>query len=122
MASLMKFQYSSYTLEFLAGGDYPAPKRISLLQVQDRTAGGTLQIETLGVTVKQRTIVFTLMSKVDYDALENWFLQVVVGGSNTFQFTDEHGITTNVKIVDTELNFSEIAFELFSGSITLEFV
>lgn len=122
MSTLMKFEYLSYTLQFLAGGDYPANYATSLMQVQDRTAAGTLQVENLGITIKRRTIVFTLMPKEDYDALENWFLNVVVGGSNSFFFTDEYGITKTVKIIDPVLDFTETSLNRFSGSITVEYI
>lgn len=121
MSTLMKFVYGGNTLQFEAGGDYPAGRRTELLQVQDRTAAGILQVEDLGITIASRTIQFNLMSKVDYDALVDWFVNIVNGGSETFEFTDEYGIVRDAIITNTILDFEETNFNLYSGQLVLEY-
>lgn len=122
MATLMKFEKGASTLQFLAGGSYPAQRQHELLQVQDRTAGGAMQVETLGISLQRRIITFNLMHKTDYDALINWFLNVVNGGELTFDFTDEYGDTGEVRILTSVLDFAETSLERYSGSITVEYV
>lgn len=122
MSSLMKFELTPYILEFEAGADYPAKRRAEIFQVTDRTAAGTLQVENLGVTATKRVLNFNLMSKTDYDALLNWYLNVSVGAASSFEFTDEYGNVGTVKILDDEINFDETSLYRYSGSITLEYV
>ncbi len=122
MSTLMKFYLDPHTLQFEAGGDYPATRTNRIFQVQDRTAAGTVQVETLGVTVRSRRIVFNLMSKTDYLALVDWFLNVANGGENVFEFTDEYGYVGDVRIMDSMLDFAETSLERYAGTINLEYV
>jgi len=122
MSTSMKFELAPNTLQFEAGGDYPARRTYEVVQVQDRTAGGSLQVETLGINILSRAIIFNLMSKTDYDALINWFLNVVNGGESTFDFTDEYGDTAEVRITDNILDFGETSLERYSGTLNLEYV
>jgi len=122
MSTLMQFYLAPYTLVFEAGGDYPATRTHSVTQVQDRSAGGKIHVETLGVQIRTRVLHFNLMSKADYDSLVDWFLNIVNGGERDFEFTDEYGDSGNVKIIDSTLDFSETSLERYSGFITLEYV
>ena len=122
MATLLQFKKDSDILVFEAGADYPAARPIEIFQVKDRTAAGSLQIETLGVTVRKRILSFNLMTLNDYNALIDWFINIVNGGKETFEFTDEKGIVGDAKITSNIIDFLEVDFELFSGSIELEYV
>ncbi len=122
MSTLMKFYLSPYTLQFEAGGDYPATRTNRIFQVQDRTAAGAVKVETLGITIHTRTIAFNLMSKTDYVALVEWFLDVVNGGEKVFEFTDEYGDTGNVRITDSIIDFTETSLARYSGTLNLEYV
>lgn len=122
MSTPMKFQSGGVILDFEAGGDYPARRRHVLGQITDRTAAGTLKTETLGIYILTRVIVFNEMSLTDYQALVDWFLNVAVGSANSFDFTDEYGDTGSVKMLDGEIDFQETSLQLYSGSITLEYV
>jgi hypothetical protein len=122
MSTLMKFEKDANILQFEAGGDYPARRPVELLQVQDRTAAGTLQVETLGITIKRRTIVFNLMTETDYNALLDWFLNIVNGGAEVFDFTDEYGtLFEDVRITDNIIDFPETSYKRYSGELNLEF-
>ncbi len=121
MSTLMKFEYEGNVLQFEDGAEYPATRRTELMQIQDRTAAGTLQVEDLGITLNSRVLVFTLMSKTDYDALIDWFLNIVNGASKVFEFTDEYGITRNAIILDSILEFNEVSLNRYSGQFTVEY-
>lgn len=122
MATTLYFEKGAASLQFEAGGDYPANRTHEVLQVQDRTASGELQVETLGLNIERRVLAFNLMPKTDYDSLVNWFLNVVNAGAETFTMTDEYGRTGTVRIVNSILDFSETSFELYSGQLTVEYV
>lgn len=122
MATLMKFELGSDVLEFEAGAEYPARRPVELYQIKDRTAAGTLQIEKLGITIRSRVLTFTLMPIEDYDKLINWFVNIVNGGQKSFIFTDERGAEGEVKITDDIIDFPEVDFEIFSGTLTLEYI
>lgn len=121
MSTLLKFELGVNVLQFEEGASYPASRPVEKLQIVDRTAGGTLQVEELGITIRTRVLSFVDMLKSDYDALENWFDNVSNGALNSFDFTDEYGNTGSVKILENKLDFIEGDFELFNGSITLEY-
>lgn len=122
MSTLMKFQAGAVTLQFEAAGDYPAVRRNEVIQVTDRNAAGALQVETLGIKIKSRVINFTMMPKTDYIGLVEWFLDVANASANTFDFTDEYGDVGTVRFIEPILDFAETSFEVYEGSITLEYV
>lgn len=122
MSTLMKFVYGGSVLQFEEGASYPASRPIEKLQIADRTAGGTLQVEELGITFRRRTLNFVDMSKNDYEGLVDWFDNVSNGSQNDFEFIDERGFQGIVKIIDNVVDFIETDYELFSGSITLEYI
>jgi len=122
MSTLMMFYSAPNTFQFEAGGDYPAQRKNKVFQVVDRSAGGTLHVENLGIQTRNRVITFNLMPKVDYDGLVDWFYNVVNGGEIDFEFTDEYGETGTVKMMDDEIDFAETSLHVYSGSITLEYV
>ena len=121
MSTLLKFFLAPDTLQFEFGADYPAQRRHEVLQVSDRAAGGKLHTETLGINIKTRTLNFNLMPKTDYDALIDWFLNVVNAGEKDFEFTDEYGEVGTVIFLDTILDFPEDSLQRYSGSFTLEY-
>jgi hypothetical protein len=118
----MKFEYGTEVFQFEAGGVYPAQRTHRVYQVQDKTAGGTIKVQNLGIKASTRTIIFDLMPKVDYDGLVNWFLNIVNAGEIDFTFTDEYGDSGLVKITDSIIDFAETSLERYAGSITLEYV
>lgn len=122
MSTLMKFDYFGQILQFEEGASYPALRPIEKMQSTERTAGGTLKIENLGITIRKRTLNFEDMLKTDHDKLKEWFDNIVNASENTFQFTDERGFVGSVKITDNQFLFSEDDFELFSGVLNLEYV
>ncbi len=122
MSTLMKFELGPNILQFEAGADYPATRRTEMLQVQDRTAGGTMQTETVGVTLTSRVLQFNLMPEVDYLALLDWFINICQGSALSFDFTDEYGYLAEARITNNILDFAETSLKRFSGNITLEYV
>ena len=101
MSTLMRFTLGANVLVFEAGGTYPAKRTIEKMQVIDRTADGSLQVETLGIVIRTRVLSFALMSLVDYTGLIDWFLNIVDGGATSFTFTDEYGDSGAVKITNS---------------------
>jgi len=122
MSSLMRFDLAPDIFVFEAGGDYPAPRSDKVYQVKDRSAGGKLHVETLGIKTQTRVLVFNLMPKNDYDNLRDWFLNVVNAGESDFEFTDEYGDTGTVKIMEDEIKFVETSLYVYAGTLTLEYV
>ena len=122
MNTLMRFDKDGYSLQFQAGGDYPAKRVASLSQVLDRTAAGSVQVEDLGIDTFTRVIVFNLMPQEDYEALLNWFLNIVRGSKESFQYTDEYGDVFTARIISPILDFDETSYRNWSGELVLEYL
>ncbi len=122
MSTLMKFELAPHELIFEAGGDYPANRKDAILQVANRTAGGKNQVETLGVKIRSRRIVFNEMSQADYFALINWSMNVTNGSELNFYFTDEYGEVGLVKLLTPDIDFNETSLQLYAGSIEVEYI
>lgn len=122
MSTLLKFVLGANTLQFEEGASYPAPRPLEKIQVSDRTAAGTYKSENLGPTKNTRVLNFSDMLKTDHDNLKNWYDIIADGSINSFEFTDERGFVGEVIILDKVFNFTENDYELFGGSLTLEYV
>ena len=104
----LKFEFFPHVLEFTSGSEWPAPSRSELTQIQDRSAGNTLRVENLGVNVRNKTLVFSLMPKVDLLALINWYENISVGALNPFEYTDEFGEVFTVRMVSPAIDYTEV--------------
>lgn len=122
LATSLKFEYLTNSIEFESGASYPERDTHQKYQVVDRSAGGQLHVETLGVSRIIRTLLFQNMSQTDYDALVDWFDNIVNGAEIAFTFTDEYGDSGTVRIIDSTLNFKNVSLGRFSGTLSLEFV
>lgn len=118
--TLLKFYLAPHTLQFTTGSEYPADFKDGIIQVIDRTAGGTLKVEGYGVRVEQKTLVFSLLPAADYHALVDWFYNIAEGAMNKFEMTDEYGVVKIVRIVSPELVFKEVFLNTYSGSVQIE--
>lgn len=118
----MKFELGLDSLTFELGGAYPEEKPLYKVQIVDRTSGGTLTGEELGVDYTQRRLIFEAMSKTDHDALKTWFDVTANGAENTFEFTDEAAVVADVRIISPTFNFRQITHEIYAGDMLLEYV
>jgi hypothetical protein len=116
----MKFTYGSQTLDFERMATRPTVQPIEPVQVVDRTAAMTLQVENLGPMVKTRILDFYMMPKSDHDQLRYWFEAVAGGAAVAFDYEDETGETHTVRIISDRFRFEEITPDAYSGSLTLE--
>jgi hypothetical protein len=118
----IKFVLGSNVLQFSRGIQYPVQKPVEKLQVVDRTGGGTLQIEELGVTIRRFPITFKGLPQADYEALLNWHNQIANGAENVFTYYDEDGLTHTVRLLTTTIDFQQTSYQRFSGDLLLEVV
>jgi hypothetical protein len=117
-----KFVQGESVLQFSKGLRYPLSKPIERRQALDRDAGGGLQVEDLGVTIRRRTLSFTNLPLADYTASINWYENVAQGALNQFTYHDENGDTMQVLWTSSVYDFQETAYQKFSGTIEIEVV
>jgi len=118
----MKFELGADELIFENGADYSASRPLEKVQAIDRAATGKPEVEKLGPSISTRVLVFNEMSETDYLAFRNWFDNIADGAVNSFYFTDEKGDSGTVKITSNIYNFRETSYQLYAGSIVLEYV
>ena len=117
-----KFVLGSNVLQFSRGIQYPVARPVEKLQVVDRTGGGSLQVEELGVTIGTFPIVFKGLPLADYQALKTWHGTIANGAANPFTYYDEEGTAWTVRLLTAKLDFQETSFQRFSGELLLEVV
>ena len=117
-----KFVLGADTLQFSRGLQYPLPKPIEVIQARDRDAGGGLQVEDLGLTVRRRTLPFKNLPLADYNAAIDWFVNKARGALNSFTYHDENGSTMTVVWANSIHDFQETSYQRFAGVIELEVV
>ncbi len=118
----IRFELGANSLTFAKGIQYPVSKPIEKMQVIDRTAAGTLQVEELGVTVRSFPIVFKSLPQADYQALVTWHDSIANGAQNNFTYYNEEGTAYTVKMLTTKLNFLQTSYQRFSGELLLEVI
>jgi hypothetical protein len=114
------FELGANQITFAKGIDYPVRSPREQVQAMDRTAAGTLQVESLGALIKRLTVSFSNLSAADFAALQNWFDNVAAGAANSFTYTDPDGADHVVRWVN-QFNFIEDKAG-YSGTIDLEIV
>lgn len=112
------FTLDANTLTFSKGINYPVQAPREQIQAIDRTAAGTLEVETLGAIIRRRTIAFSNLPAVDYIALKNWFDNISQGAANTFTYTDMESVDYTVRWIN-QFNFVETKAG-YDGTIDLE--
>ena len=120
MINKLTFTYGAYTLAFSINPTYPSSRSDEVTQVSDRTAANTLQVESLGLDISQRTYTWPLMTRVDYAKLLDWFYNKVNAMENWFTCIDTEGNSALVRFTTSRLSFTEIQ-NGWKGSINLEY-
>ncbi|MDO9069319.1 MAG: hypothetical protein Q7W05_12780 [Deltaproteobacteria bacterium] len=118
----IRFVLGGNSLTFSKGIQYPVQKPAEKTQVIDRTGGGTLQVEDLGVTIRQFPIAFRSLPLADYEALYSWHDTICNGAQNSFTYYDEDGLAHTVRMLTTKLDFQQTSYQRFSGDLLLEVV
>lgn len=115
-----KSGYSDLTLSKLIYGlDRPQTK----VQVMDRTAGGELQVEELGVTIRQRVLPMSRLTDAEAALFRTWHDTVANGAVNTFTFIDEDSTSHTARWVDDTFRAPRTSYNRNSpDAITLEIV
>lgn len=118
----MRFYTDTAELVFADPAQYPAGRPVELMQVRDRTAGGTSHVETYSTPMRTRSLNFQLMPESDYLGILDWFVNVALGMANTFNFEDERGDVFLVRFNNRKLDLKETKFNRFAGTVELEIV
>lgn len=118
----IKFEKGLDVLQFSKGIRYPVEKPIEKMQVVDRTAAGTPQVEDLGVTIRQRLLAFRGLTPDDRDGLVNWFENICNGSMEEFTYYDENDDSMTVIMLTLKLNPPETSYQRFSANLLLEVV
>jgi hypothetical protein len=118
----MRFYTQSYTFVFENPAQYPAIRPYELQQIRERSAGGTIHVETFAAPLQRRILNFDQMSEADYLGLLDFWVNRVNGMEDEFQFEDERGDVFTVRFLDNKLNFTESNYKRWSGQVNLEVV
>ncbi len=117
-----QFVLGANELQFSRGLKYPVSKPHEKIQVVDRTAGGTLQVEDLGIDIHTRPLVFKSLPLADYTALRNWYDNICDGAKNIFTYYDERESDFTVRMLTNPIDFPETFYQKYSGELLLEVV
>lgn len=121
--SIPYFQLAANQLFFPNGVQAPGNEPLRKIQATDRTAGGTLKVENLGITTNQIMLVFSAMDKFPtYRDLKNWFDNISNGATVSFTYVDHFANSYSVIWLDDILNFSEFEPGYMQGQILLEVI
>ena len=115
-----QFTLGVQTLLFTDGIQLPGRRPLEKMQALDRTAGGDLQVEDLGVTVRRFPLVLRGIDAAKMAELETWFDTIADGATNSFTYSDENGTDYTVLWVSSILDFRQIEPGIYTGDIMLE--
>lgn len=114
------FTLGGNTFIFSKAPVYPIREPRERLQAMDRTAGGGLQVESLGAGIVRRRETWRNLTAADYAGLVNWFDVIANGAANAFIYTDTDGNAYTVRWVNS-FDFEE-GKAGWGGSIEFEFI
>ena len=117
-----QFQKTGYSTITLSKVVFPVGRPQTVVQVVERTAGGVLQVENLGVVINQRVIPLRRLTDAEILALRTWHSTAAAGALNTFTYVDEDGDSHTVRWVDDTLDAPETSEGRHEATITLEIV
>ena len=118
-----QFQKSGYSTITLSKVIFPLRRPQTKVQVIERTAGGAIQVENLGVTLHTRVLPMARMTDAEVAALRTWHDTTANGAVNTFTFVDEDSTSHTVRWIDDTLDPPEVApGGRHNAEITLEIV
>lgn len=118
----IRFVLNDQTLTLSHCLAYPLNRPLEKIQVVDRSAAGTLEVENLGPDINTRPLVFIGLPMEDYNGLVNWFDNIANGAENQFTYYDEEGNSLSVVIVSPAIDFPQTAHQSYSGELLLEVV
>jgi hypothetical protein len=118
----MRFYNQTFSFTFENPAQYPAARPYEMQQVRERSAGGTIHVETFAAPLRRRTLNFEEMSEADYNGLLDWYINKVNGMADEFSFEDERGDHFKVRFLDNTIDFPESSFQRYAGRVTLEIV
>mgnify|MGYP000585272932 CR=1 FL=1 len=110
----MRFYTDFNSFEFDNPAQYPAVRPVRLQQIQERSAAGTIHVETYAEALSTRTLNFREMNENDYTGLLDWFINKVNGMANEFKFEDERNATYTVRFATPVLDLRETSFKQLS--------
>lgn len=116
----IKFVRGATELQFEVSISYPSNDPIEKKQLVDRTAAGTLRVESYGVTVNTWELVFKDITETDYTGLRSFFDNEANGALNSFTYHDPDGNTHTVRILTPKLNFKPSTKNRYNGDLELE--
>ena len=99
---------------------YPKSEPYQLQQIRERSAAGTIHVETYASPIRNRLLNFDLMSDDDYAGLLDWYINKVNGMAETFTFEDELGKAFTVRFSDPSIGFRQVSYGRWAGRINLE--
>jgi len=113
------FTKGGQSFTFSRGRTYPVHDPAAVRVVVDYSAGGQMYAYDKGVKERFFNLEFDGLSQADYDAFEDWLVNVAVGPRNTFTYTDEDGVDHTVRLLDTENPLRRTRDGRYAGTIRL---
>jgi hypothetical protein len=108
------------TLVFSRGNVYPDRHPTAPRQLVARSEAGQTRVTTLSDPDETFPLLFEGLPLTDYQALRAWLNDPRINWqAETFTYTDTAGVATTVRYADTVFDVAQVAFERFSGAITL---
>jgi hypothetical protein len=118
--ALPQFILDANTLTFEKGIKYPVRRPHEMVQALDRTAAGSLQVESFGIEIKRLVLRLEYISSSFYSSLLDWFENKCNGAANAFTYIDDQSVSHTV-VWTNNFNFIETVAG-YNGSIDLEIV
>lgn len=118
--ALPQFQLGANTLVFEKGIKYPIRRPREMVQALDRTAAGSMQVESYGIEIKRLVLRLENITTSFHSNLLDWFENTSSGAANSFTYIDDLSVSHTV-IWTNGFNFLETPAG-YNGTINLEIV
>lgn len=119
MADSVTFTLGGSVLTLTSGLKFPIRSPLEALQATDRTAAGTLQVETFGAKRQRFELRFRNQPAAEYASLKSWFDTIANGAANSFTYTDPDAADHTVRLITNPFDFEETVAG-YNGTLLLE--
>ena len=107
------------TFTFTKGRSYPVDDPVEVSVITDLAEGMQMYAYDKGVAVQYFNLSFARLVVADYDNVEDWLENIVVGPKETFTYTDEDSVTHTVRMLNTANPLKEVSHDSYAGTIRL---
>jgi hypothetical protein len=118
----MIFDFGGTIYEPDCPASYPGNGGTELIQAKEKSSSGIVHVESFNVKSKIQEYTLEELTLTDYLDFMDFFVNVVGGQMEEFEFTNDYGETETVRFTSSELSHQNTEYNMYSVGFSVEAV